>query len=80
MSKQSDGFARKIAAIALGALAAKLALMALEQAWTKGLGREVPGNLDEDSAAANLVWIGITAAGVALAREAVQQMLARKPA
>ncbi len=80
MSPQNDGFARKIAAIALGALAAKLALTAVEQVWTKGLGRDVPGDLDESSAATNLLWIGLTAAAVALAREAVRQMLVRKPA
>lgn len=80
MSTQNDGFTRKIAALALGALAAKFALMAIERVWTKGLGRDVPGDLDEESVAASLLWIGITAAAVALAREAVRQMLARKPA
>lgn len=80
MPKQNDGLTRKVVALLLGAAAAKFALMAIEQVWTKGLGRDVPGDLDEESAAANLVWIGLTAAGVALAREVVRQMLSRKPA
>lgn len=80
MSTQNDGFTRKIAALLLGGIAAKFALMAIEQVWTKGLGRDIPGDLDESSAATNLLWIGITASAVALAREAVRQMLVRKPA
>lgn len=80
MPKQNDGLTRKLVALLLGAVAAKFAMMAIEQVWTKGLGRDVPGDLDEESAAANLVWIGLTAAGVALAREVVRQMFSRKPA
>lgn len=67
-------------ALAMGAMAAKLALMAVEQLWTKGLHRDLPEMTDEESMATKVAWIGLTAAAVGMAREAARQLTAPKAA
>lgn len=66
--------ARKLLAVAMGALAAKFALMAVEAVWTKGLRQELPDMSDEESMARKVAWIGLTAASVGMAREVVRQL------
>ena len=70
------GLARKLVALALGALAARFAMMAVEQLWTKAFRQEVPGMTEEESMARKVAWIGLTAAAVGMAREAARQLAA----
>lgn len=72
------GVSRKLLAIALGALAAKFAMMAVEQIWTKGFHQDLPDMSDEESMAKKVAWIGLTAAAVGMAREAARQLTAPK--
>lgn len=76
--ESKGGLARKLVALALGALAAKLAMMAVEQLWTRGLHQNLPEMTDEESVAKKVAWIGITAAAVGMAREAARQLAAPK--
>ena len=74
-TKRQGGLAQKLLALALSALAAKLALAAIEQLWTKGLHKAIPK--DEESSIGNkLAWMGITAAAVGMAREMVRELTA----
>ncbi|MGH2772621.1 MAG: DUF4235 domain-containing protein [Actinomycetota bacterium] len=75
---RKGGLARKVAALALGALAAKIALMAVEKVWTKGFGRDIPEMTDEESLGRKIAWIGLTAAAVGMAREAARSITAPK--
>ena len=70
--------AKKLFALAMGALAAKFAIMAAEAMWTKGLRQDLPEMSDEESMARKVAWIGLTAASVGMAREVVRQ-LTEKP-
>lgn len=72
------GFPRKLIALALGALAARFAMMAVEQLWTKAFRQEVPGMTEEESMAKKVAWIGLTAAAVGMAREAARQLASPK--
>ncbi len=74
--ERKGGLARKLLAVALGALAAKFALMAVEQLWTKGFKQELPDLDDEESMGRKIAWIGLTAASVGMAREIVRQLTA----
>ncbi len=78
--ESKGGLARKLMALAAGALAAKLAMMAVEQIWTKGLKQDLPEFTDEESLGKKVAWIGLTAAAVGMAREAVRQVTAPKVA
>ena len=75
-SENKAGLARKVLALAMGALAAKFALMAVEQVWTKGFRQDLPGTSEEESVAKKVVWIGLTAAAVGMAREAARHLSA----
>ncbi|MFN2611495.1 MAG: DUF4235 domain-containing protein [Actinomycetota bacterium] len=70
------GATRKLLAIALGAVAARLAMMAVEQIWTKALRQQLPGEDEEQSIAQKVAWIGLTAAAVGMAREAAKELAA----
>lgn len=72
-----DGLTERLLSIAAAALAAKLAMVALEAIWTKGLGKDLPGN-DSDSTLSKVVWIGLAAAAVGMARELAQQLIRGK--
>jgi hypothetical protein len=74
-TERSGGIAQKLLALALSALAAKLALMAIEQIWTKGLKKPIPHD-DESSIATKMAWMGVTAAAVGMAREMVRELTA----
>ena len=74
-TKRQGGLAQKLMALALSALAAKLALAAIEQLWTKGLHKPIPKD-DESSIATKLAWMGVTAAAVGMAREMVRELTA----
>jgi hypothetical protein len=74
--KRKGGLARKLLAIALGAVAAKIALKAVEKAWTKGLHKPVPDVDDESSMGRKIAWMGVTAAAVGMAREMVRELTA----
>ena len=74
--KRKGGLARKLVAIILGAIAAKVALKAVEKVWTKGLHKPVPDLDQEASMGRKLAWMGITAAAVGMAREMVRQLTA----
>lgn len=76
--ERKGGVARKLVALAMGALAAKLALMAVEKIWTKGFHQGVPEMTDEESLGKKVAWIGLTAAAVGMAREAARQLTAPK--
>ncbi|HVE75467.1 MAG TPA: hypothetical protein VND22_01730 [Actinomycetota bacterium] len=78
--ESKGGMARKIAALAAGALAAKFAMMAVELLWTKGLKRDLPEMSDEESIALKIAWIGLTAASVGMARELARELTAPKVA
>jgi len=62
----------------MGALAAKFALMAVEQVWTKGFRQDLPEMSEAESMAKKVAWIGLTAAAVGMAREAARQLTAPK--
>jgi hypothetical protein len=75
-AKRKGGLARSLVAIVLSAIAAKLAMKAVEQIWTKGLHKSVP-DVDEESSLGNkMAWMGITAAVVGMAREIVRELTA----
>lgn len=75
-TEQKGGLARKLFAIAMGAMAAKLAMLAVEQIWTRGLKQDLPTMGEEESIARKVAWIGLTAAAVGMAREATRQLTA----
>lgn len=79
-TEMKGGLARKVFALAMGALAAKFAMMAVEQLWTKGLRQELPGFTDEESVGRKIAWIGLTAAAVGMSRELVRELTAPKVA
>ena len=68
-TEPKGGFARKILAILLAAIAARLAMMAVEVFWTKGLRRDLPEMSETESALSKAAWVGLTAAAVGIARE-----------
>ena len=75
-TERKGGLVRGLIALILSAIAAKLALKAVEQVWTKGLKKSVP-DVDEESSLANkMAWIGVTAAVVGMAREIVRELAA----
>lgn len=78
--ERKGGLARKLMALAAGALAAKLAMMAVEQIWTRGLKQDLPEFTEEESMGKKVAWIGLTAAAVGMAREVVRQVAAPKVA
>ncbi len=75
-TEHAGGLTRKLVAFALGAVAAKLAISAVEQFWTKGLRRGVPEMSDEESMLTKVAWIGLTAAAVGMARELARELAA----
>ena len=70
------GLFRKLVALALGALAARFAMLAVEQLWTKAFRQDLPGMTEDESMAKKVAWIGLTAAAVGMAREAARQLAA----
>jgi hypothetical protein len=74
-TKREGGLAQKLLALALSALAAKIALAAIEQIWTRGLHKPIPKD-DESSLGTKLAWMGVTAAAVGMAREMVRELTA----
>jgi uncharacterized protein DUF4235 len=80
MAKQNksdaSGVVRKLLAVAAGALAARVAFKMTEKLWTKGLRQDLPGESGEESVAKAVAWVGLTAAVVGMAREAVRQLVA----
>lgn len=76
MASEESDFTRKVLALALGALAAKLAIVAMEQLWTKGLRKELPAE-DDDRVWQRVIWIGLTAAAVGMARELAREAATR---
>ncbi len=76
--ERKGGIARKLLALAMGAFAAKLALMAVEQVWTKGFHKDLPEMSEEESMAKKVAWIGLTATAVGMARETARQLTAPK--
>ena len=75
-TEHSGGLARKLVAFALGAVAAKLAISAVEQFWTRGLRKGVPEMSPEESIMTKVAWIGLTAAAVGMARELARELAA----
>jgi hypothetical protein len=75
-TKRKGGLVRSLVALALSAIAAKLALKAVEQLWTRGLHKSVP-DIDEEASLGNkMAWMGVTAAVVGMAREIVRELTA----
>lgn len=70
---------RRILTLILGAVAAKLAMSALEQIWTKGLRQDLPDRSEQRSLLKKVAWVGLAAATVTLARELVRELVARSP-
>ena len=75
-TETKGGLARKILALILGALAAKLAMTAVEQFWTRGLRKDVPEMSGAESALKKVAWIGLTAAAVGIARQLAREVTA----
>jgi len=70
------GLARKLLAFAVGALAAKFAMSAVEQIWTRGFRKGIPEMSEEESVLTKVAWIGLTAAAVGMARELARELTA----
>jgi hypothetical protein len=70
------GIFRKLLALAAGALAARLAIAAVEKLWTKGLRQDLPEMSEYESLGKKLAWIGMTAAAVGIARELAREITA----
>jgi hypothetical protein len=68
-TETKGGLGRKLLALALAALAARLAMMAVELVWTKGLRRDIPEMSEAESIMTKAAWVGLTAAAVGIARE-----------
>jgi len=80
LTEMKGGLSRKLFALAMGALAAKFAMMAVEQIWTRGFRRELPGLSEEESIGRKIAWIGLTAAAVGMSRELVRELTSPKVA
>ena len=76
--ESKGGLARKLLALTMGAVAAKLALIAVEQIWTRGFRQSLPEFTDEESVLRKVAWIGLTAAAVGVARELARELTAPK--
>lgn len=74
--EHSGGLARKLLAFSLAAVAARLAMAAVEQIWTRGLRKGVPEMTQEESILTKVAWIGLTAAVVGMARELARELAA----
>lgn len=74
---EDESFLRRLLGLALAAIAARAAVMAVELLWTKGLGKDLPGETEESSLIEKVVWVGLAAAGVAMAREVAEGMTKR---
>lgn len=74
-TERQGGVGNKLLAVGLGFVAAKLALVVIEQIWTKGLRRPLP-DADEASTANKVAWMGVTAAAVGMARELAKELAA----
>ena len=76
--KKKGGIGRSILALALGTVAAKLALKGAEKIWTAGFRQEVPRMEEEESIARKAAWVALTAALVGMAREIAKDLAAPK--
>ena len=77
--KKKGGLARSLVAIALGTVAAKLALKGAEKIWTTGFRQsEVPSMDEDESIARKAAWIALSAALVGVARELAKDLTAPK--
>ncbi|MBW3590430.1 MAG: DUF4235 domain-containing protein [Actinobacteria bacterium] len=72
-TERQGGLGSKALALALGVVAAKLAQVAAEKLWTKGLHRPLP-EADDASMANKIAWMGVTAAAVGMARELAREL------
>ncbi len=72
-TERQGGLGNKALALALGVVAAKLAQVAAEKLWTKGLHRPLP-DADDASMANKIAWMGVTAAAVGMARELAREL------
>lgn len=72
-----ESFTKRLLGLALAAVAARAAMLAVELLWTRGLGKDLPGEGEEGSLMEKVVWVGLAAAGVAMAREVAEGMAKR---
>jgi len=81
MSKvdRKGGLARSLVALALGTIAAKVALKGAEKIWTAAFRQsEVPSMDEDESIARKAAWIALSAALVGVARELAKDLAAPK--
>jgi hypothetical protein len=77
-TKRKGGLVRKLTAVAAGAVAAKFAMKAVEQLWKKGFRSEPPRMVPQESKLRKAAWVGLTAAGVGVARQLTRDAVAPK--
>lgn len=75
---RKGGIVRKLVAVCAGAVAAKLAIKAVEQVWRKGFRAGPPRMVPQESAWKKAAWMGLTAAGVGIARQLTRDVVAPK--
>lgn len=77
--EKKGGLARSLVALAVGTMAAKLALKGAEKIWTAGFRQsEVPSMDEGESIARKVAWIALSAALVGVARELAKDLTAPK--
>ena len=77
--KKKGGLARSLIALALGTLAAKVALKGAEKIWTAGFRQSDVPSMDEgESIARKAAWVALSAALVGVAREIAKDLAAPK--
>jgi hypothetical protein len=76
--KKKGGIARSIVALALGTMAAKLAMKGAEKIWTAGFRQDVPRMVEEESIVRKAAWVALSAALVGMAREIAKDLAAPK--
>jgi hypothetical protein len=76
--KKKGGIARSLVALAVGTMAAKLALKGAEKIWTAGFHQDVPRMDERESLARKAAWVALSAALVGVARELAKDLTAPK--
>lgn len=76
---RKGGLARSLVALAVGTIAAKVAMKAAEKIWTAGFRQsDVPSMDESESIARKAAWVALSAALVGVARELAKDLAAPK--
>lgn len=71
---RNAGTGRKLLALGLSMVAAKVAMRATEKIWTRGLGQNLPEMSERESIIKKAGWVALSAAVVGMARELTKDL------